>query len=124
MACARFRLCLRSGPPKANKPKANKPKANKLDAAALADQLVRLDDLLGPLLGVLDHRLGQAVGLELVRVMAAELAPVSFDHFLVGRIRGGLQHPVGLLELQPIVGALLGGAKRTSPNARDRLDVS
>ena len=71
------------------------------DAAALADQLVGFDDLLGALLGVLDHRLGQAVGLELVGMMAAQLAPIGFDDLVIARRRQWFPAPVGLLELLP-----------------------
>src|SRR6185503_18892506 len=48
--------------------------------------LVRLDDLLRALLGVLEHRIGQAIGLELVRMMFAELAAVGLGHLLVRRL--------------------------------------
>ena len=52
-------------------------------AALRLDQLVRFDDLLSALLGVLDHRLRQAVGFQLVRVVTAQLAAIRFDDFAI-----------------------------------------
>ncbi len=54
---------------------------------------------MGPLLGVLDHGLGQAVRLELVGVMATQLPAVGLGHFLVRGARHGLEHTVSLIEL-------------------------
>src|SRR3982075_1030695 len=67
-------------------------------AAALADQFVGFDDLLRALLGVRHHRLRQAVGLELVGMMAVQLPAVGLDDCLIARARAGLEHAIGLLE--------------------------
>src|ERR1700733_6390687 len=73
------------------------------DAAAFAHQLPGLDDLLGPLLGMLDHRLRQAIGFELVGVMAAELAPIRQRELLLAVLRGAFQHFVRLRQSQLLV---------------------
>src|SRR5665213_638339 len=65
------------------------------NTAAFAHEFPGLDDLLGAFFGVLDHRVGQAVGFELVGVVAGELPPIGQGEFLVAVLRGALQHLVG-----------------------------
>ena len=62
------------------------------DTAPLAHQFPGLDDLLGALLGVLDHRVGQPIGLELVRMMAVQLAAIGLGDLLIARARCALEH--------------------------------
>src|SRR5580658_10635908 len=61
-------------------------------AATSANCLVGGLDLLRALLGALEHRVGQAIGLELVRVMAAHLPPIGLDDLLIAHRRRGLEH--------------------------------
>src|SRR3954463_14635294 len=62
-------------------------------------ELERLDDLLRALLGMLEHRLGQAVRLELVGMMFGELPTVRLLDFGVRRLGIDLEHLVGGVEL-------------------------
>src|SRR5262245_43129473 len=62
------------------------------DAAPLVDELVRFNDLLGPLLGMLQHGFRQAVGFELVGVMATQLAPIGLADFLIAHAGGDFEH--------------------------------
>src|SRR5580692_7207251 len=62
------------------------------NTTAFADQFPGLDDLLGALLGMLEHRVGQAVRFELVGMMPAQLAPIGQRELLVGVLRRALQH--------------------------------
>src|SRR5215207_5229772 len=62
------------------------------NAAALADELIGLDDFLRPLLRMLEHRLGQAVRFELVGMMTAQLTPVRLDHLFVACARCDFEH--------------------------------
>src|SRR5687768_16086509 len=57
--------------------------AMSLRAPRALDELVRLDDLLRTLFGVFEHRFGEAIGLELVRMMFGELPAVSLGHLVV-----------------------------------------
>src|SRR3989440_634286 len=96
-------------------------------AAPLADQFVGLDDLLRALLGVRHHRLRQAVGLELVGMMAVQLPAVGLDDRLIARARAGLEHAIGLLERAVArrgAGATrLTRARAATLDAQHRLDV-
>src|ERR1700719_5079572 len=65
-------------------------------APAGANRLVGGLNLLRALLGAFEHRLRQAVGLELVGVMAAHLPAIRFHDLLVGHDRCGFEHAVGL----------------------------
>ena len=61
-------------------------------------QLLPIAVLLGALLGVLQHRFGQSVGLQLVRVVLGNLPPVRFYDLFVGRARVHLEHSVGIVD--------------------------
>src|SRR5450631_2610760 len=52
-------------------------------AARRPDRFVGFLDALGPFLGHLRHRLRQAIGDQLVRMMPAHLAPVRAGHVLI-----------------------------------------
>src|SRR3984893_7366177 len=96
-------------------------------AAPLADQFVGFDDLLRALLAVRHNRLRQAVGLELVGMMAVQLPAVGLDHRLIARARCGLEHAIGLLERavarRSAGAARLTRAKAAALDAQHRLDV-
>src|SRR5689334_20269053 len=61
-------------------------------------ELVRLDDLLGALLGVLEHRFRQAIRLELVRMMFGELPAVGFLDLGIGGLRIHFENLVRRIE--------------------------
>src|SRR5580692_3306079 len=65
-------------------------------AATLANCLVRHLDLLRALLGAFEHRVGQAIGLQLVGMVAAHLPAVCLHDLLIAHRRGGLEQAVGL----------------------------
>src|SRR5450631_926889 len=79
--------------------------------ATCANQLIGGLDLLRALLGALEHRVRQTIGLELIGMMAAHLPAVGLDDLLIRHAWLGHEHAVGLSQ------ALLAGeaARRTGP---------
>src|SRR5277367_4691863 len=65
-------------------------------AARRADSLIGLLYALGFFLRHLRHRLGQSVGHQFIRMMAAHLPPIRLGDFLIGEVRVDFQFRVAL----------------------------
>src|SRR6202034_3350719 len=83
-------------------------------AARRAYSLVGLLDALGFLFRHLRHRLRQPVGHELIRMMAAHLAPIGLGHFLIGHIGIDFQFGIALCQ-RPRAGSRAGAGGGALP---------